>query len=302
MDLQELNELPVKVKRGELTAQEASDKLWIFIYQNPHYFGLQSLDEDQRSDFLIAFSPYFKNLILKYDRNTVSFYSFLRSSLKLSETSWLKRHLKKYASYQTVSDIYQQDEETVENSFEEKTIDRSFKKSLEENILEDIDYLNMNNLSKKKQEVIRNFIHIMACKACNELTDEHISRIASFLNLDEEVFFNEIKNLKKISGCRLATRKKIIERRNQAYFFHKKYLYELMRIDPESPSYEDLIKRYKMHTNTWKKHNLLLSNRFSLSPSAKEIAENVGMKPRTVWFYLNHAKKRKDLFPFLKQE
>ena len=87
MDLQELNELPVKVKRGDLTAQEASDKLWIFIYQNPHYFGLQSLDEDQRSDFLIAFSPYFKNLILKYDRNTVSFYSFLRSSLKLSETS-----------------------------------------------------------------------------------------------------------------------------------------------------------------------------------------------------------------------
>ena len=88
----------------------------------------------------------------------------------------------------------------------------------------------------------------------------------------------------------------------RVYFFHKKYLYELMRVDPESPSYEDLIKRYKMHTNTWKKHNLLLSNRFSLSPSAKEIAENVGMKPRTVWFYLNHAKKRKDLFPFLKQE
>ncbi len=291
MNLNELNELPTKLKNGEISKEQLSAAVWSYIYKFPHYFELGNFDEDSRSEFLITFQNKIPDIVEKFNPETAEFYTFLRSWIRVDKGSWIQKEFRKESEYYCITQI--DDINKIHETEEPYEI-------IEE---PDISFLKekISRLSSKKREIIKNFIHILACRACNDLTDDHITKIADFLGIRKDDFAIEISNLKNITSSKLSTRQNIIHRRNQAYFYKKRLFYQLSRLNPESINYEKLLGKLNFHTDKWNKRNRLLTTRYSVSPSARTISESTGIKKRKVWYYIHHAKKTREIIPFINQ-
>jgi len=287
----EINELPELFKNKKISLNQARDILWTTIYLKPYEYGLQTLTEDQRSDYLIWLSQRFIQLLNNYKHGTVCFSFFLKACIKKSLNGWIKRQLKKYAGENCLEQHL-----LLENEEKESPVD--FMAQTEKINVEMLNKI-LNKYSDKQQKIVKDFIHICACKACHELDLDIIKAISDFLGINFTSFLKEINELKTITSKKNQKRQQIIERRNRAFYFHKKFLFELSRLDPSSISYNLILEKYKNQTENWKKINEELKHKFSSSPTSTQIALSTGIKPRQVSFYLNHKKKRSDLLPFI---
>ncbi|MGI5057681.1 hypothetical protein [Treponema pectinovorum] len=283
-----VKDLPKLVNEGKISILEAKDFLWCELYKNPENYCLSSLDEDQKSEFLISISSKFSIFIEKYKEGSVPFDFFLRACIKRAFASWIRKELKKIAG---------------ENCLNENNI-LDYEQRLSEQVIEPVEDEKKIcgekiKLSPKKKQILKDLIHICACKACNEIDDEIISKVANFLEIEVSDFKSEINQLRAKTEGKLERRKTMIQRRNQAFFFRKKFLYQLNRLEKNTASYSLLLKKYKAQTQSWEKINEELEHRFFSCPTTKEISFTSGIKFRQVSYYLNHQKKRKDIFSFI---
>ena len=100
--------------------------------------------------------------------------------------------------------------------------------------------------------------------------------------------------LKESMSKKDSVREKLIAKRDNSYFFHRKYMLALNRLSPNSSSYLNLKEKYETQTKKWQKRNRILNSRCRNSPPNSEIANLLGLRPRTVCFYINKAKSAQE--------
>lgn len=283
-----VNSLPELVKDGKISILEAKDFLWCELYKNPATYCLATLDEDQKSEFLISISQKLSDFIQRYKKGPVPFDCFLKACIKRAFASWIRKELKKIAGENCLNENHILDYEQLvfEQSPQHIDEDKTYQKE-------------KAKLSEKRKKILKDLIHICACKACNEIDDEMIARIADFLEIEVSDFKDEIKELRQKTQDKVKRRQIMIQRRNQAFFFRKKFLYQLRRLEKDTASYSVLLEKYKAQTQSWKKINEQLEHRFYPCPTTKDISSSCGIKQRQVSYYLNHQKKRRDILSFI---
>lgn len=284
-----INNLIDLVKSKTITTEEAVNRIWVEIYTHPNSYGLEDFDEDQKSDFLIDFKSKIPKLLEHYDENLGALSNFLAGCVRYGKFAW-KKHFHK--------------QKLNGNIAEEYIIDKTKNKQLES----DIDFLMSLKDSRSEEKEEQNFsvdeeseckakikaltVLILMLKACRDIDDNLITKISKFTEIKEEKLQKLVQDMKNATVKNDISVEKIISRRNNAFYFRRKHRLEMKELGIKDCSYNNLKERFDRQTKIWMKNNELLGKYGSSKvPTNAEIARKLGMRPRTVGFYLFTAKK-----------
>ncbi len=292
-----VNLVPGLLKKGSISQQQARNIIWEELFNFPFKYGMGTLTYDQKSEFLLWLSNRFTAFIKNYQEDTIPFECFLNICIQKYQKNWLKKQSHYYSGEKCFTDQfcmeYEQNEQDNQCEISHLLNDDEKKSALKQKI---------NNSKNKQKKIIQDYIHLCACKACNELDVQTIGNISEILEMDFEKFKKQIENLKLATRQRVIQRQKMIGRRDRAFFFHKRALYELGKFENDSGIYKKTLEKYNLQTKNWQRLNEQLRKRFKMSPTSLDIALHTGINARKVSFYLCHKKKKKDLLDFLEED
>ncbi len=297
MTIEELKTLPELIATGKITSKQAIDEIGGFINQNYPVFGLNKYDEDFRSDIILMFFEKANRILETYNDKTSDFFTYLYSTISSLINSRRKKlaiqSLKENIDYHEGINMneekvyfykntnsYGQDLREVPFAYKPQNID-ALKKMFRE--------LANENCDKK--------ILVLAIKSCFYITDEQVQKVCKIYNLKEKDLYDAIQYCKNTLEEKSEKRIKIQERRNYAYYHHKKYDSQLEKIKDSERETDflrknNILEKEKKHYKTWQKLNKKFSDGFLfLRPTNKTVADLLGICERQISYYINCAKE-----------
>lgn len=321
MNLTYLNLIPQMVETGHLSTKQAIQKMALFVQQNISVFNIIECDEDLRSEIVLHILDKGEILFNKYSKECGDFFNYFYSFVKNTEISCRRRQQKS-----TLQDIHNVNEKILEfnencdvyspsrySEPEQRKVPyraeriniQAFQTACKNNkyaIKQFVDKEKDNELLKKKIAQmspikLRKTILILALKSAYYLTDYQINRIAVICHVEKFLLHQAIQTLKSQLYDRENSKLKMEERRNNAYFQHKRYMNQLnwlRQSNEESDQYkiEQLQTKYLAQTEKWLKLNSLLASGVrNIRPTNKAIAEILGICERQVSYYIKNARE-----------
>lgn len=283
-------ELPEAVKRNKITKEEAIKRLWEEMYKFPRKFGLGEFTEDQKSDFLLGMSKIFGKIFDKYTPGQVSFRAYISGCVKTYKMSFLRLQKSAALARKSLAPfLYEKLEEEKFNN-QIKLSDSIFDKQKQNKSFSDIAKKKTSGAKEKTKRITELTALVLMMKACKDIDDDTIESVSGFTGIEKSILYEKIQELKNGIEKKEKNNQKLVRRRNNAYYFHRKYMHEMLTASKNDLIIEDIEKRYKLQTKKWEENNKRLSVK-SVSPSNEEVARIIGLKPRTVSFYINHVRK-----------
>lgn len=280
-----INNLPEELESKKISKKDAINAIWAEIYIKPYVYGLEDLDEDEKSEFLLDVREKLGLLFTKYNKELGTFSTFIRGCLIFMKSSWKKRIRKEKSKRSTTETFlinnFQNDSE---NFLPENFLDKSFFES-------DGKIKKLKKSSDCKTKIKIFTILALTLKACRDVDDDLISKISNFIGMDEKALQNLVQEMKNITIQNEDAREKLIEKRNKAFYSRRNCRIEMKKNAIDHFTYEKLKARFNKHTKSWIKSNECLSKRGISGPTIVDVAKKLGLKPRTVGFYLFCAKK-----------
>ncbi len=297
MKNQQIDLLPQQIADGTLTVKEAVNTICSFVIKNYPMFKLHKFDEDFRSEIFIYLLEHGEHIIRNYKSESSSF--------------------QKYLYYYIMSLISSKLKLLAKNSINEKiSYEENLERAEEKIILYDkLNYAFIENpkapyaakvsskdtieaLHRLKDSSYDKTILVLAIKSSYYLTDEQIDRVCRLYNLDKEIFYEIIQKCKDSIIKKAEKRNVIQERRNSAYYNHKRCrkLIEKLRNEDIASRNLHLIASYERKEEKYKRKWTHLNQSFekgymNLRPSNKTVADILGICERQVTYYIKCAKK-----------
>lgn len=292
MNNEDIEKLPNLVKSGKISITEAVNVIWEDIYTKPYYYGLGYFTDDQRSEFLIEIHDLLEKLFAKFNGGALSFRAFVAGCIANNKMSFLRTQFSKSTEDRSMVGFLktrgEEESEKYENGFE--NIEAYEKQEAKVKKFSDIIEQETTDRKKRDKRIAEVTTLVLALKACKDLDDDMVCKVSDFTEIDKEVLYDKLQELKKSMGTREKNHQKIVRKRNNAFFYHRKYMEEMISPDTSEKKLARLRQKYEIQTKKWEDSNKILSE-FSQSPSNDEIAKAIGLKPRMVSFYINHARK-----------
>lgn len=291
MIIKDLNEIPDAISSGKLTEKEAVNEIAIFVSENYPIFGLHKYDEDFRSEILTQILEHSDTIFPLYDPKLGDFFSYFFCFMKNLIRTRIKK-LSKHSLQEAVAiqeSILEYDQKIEEYMNTEKQFCKKLDKQKKE-----IDFMEIEKNFKETEKDDKTLL-VLALKASYYLTDEQIQRICKLYSLNEENFYNYIQYCKEQMNNKIEKRKTVEERRNSAYFRHRRYKLESEKTDDEESNKiikNMILEKENKQRSNWKNINERLEKGYLyLRPTNKVIAELLGICERQVSYYINYAKK-----------
>ena len=296
MDKQDINNLPKLVSEGHISKQRAGAYIWENVYMHPHEYGLSGFSEDELSDFLIELSDKFQNLFDSFIPGIVQFRTFITGFIFNHRTNFIRTQVKNRIandSMQSFLRINYDEEVQKYNLMVSEFLNQEKDESPHQNDKNFSDVFGRKPSTEKdrNKRIAEVIVIILAMKACKDLDDELITKISKFTGIDATYIHSAILSLKDTIKNRTERKEQLISKRNNAFFYHRKYLIEMLRVDKNSKLFTQVKKQYEKRTKSWERQNIQLAQRKRDTPTSAEIADALGLKTRTVLFYINHARK-----------
>ena len=297
-----IEDLPEAVLSGKITATEGAKCIWEDVYTHPRKYGLFYFSEDQKSDFLLDSYEQFEKLFDKFVPGLTSFTTYISGCLATYKKTFLKKQLTRENERRTLDAFLRTKTEEDEQKYLVSITTEKEKSSPAENepkakrkkTFADIISQKKDSHQKRRQRTAELTALILMMKACTDVDDETISAVSDFTNVDESLLQNEVQNLKESMSRRAKNHLKLVRRRNNAFFYHRKYMQEMVSGNSNEKKRETLKEKYSGQTRRWEENNKSLASHAN-SPSNLEIAKAIGIKPRMVSFYINHARNGENL-------
>lgn len=321
MNLTYLNAIPQMVEAGQLTGKEAVKKMALFVQENINVFNIIECDDDLRSEIVLHILDKGEILFEKFSKESGDFFNYFFSFVKNTEISCRRK-----AQRTTIQEIHNVNEKILEFSENcdaytparytepeqvkipyraEKVNIQSFQSACKSNKYSIKQYVDKDKeneylkakLSQMSPIKLRKTVLILALKSAYYLTDYQINKIAVLCHIDRLLLQQAVQTLKNQLYDREKSKIKIEERRNNAYFQHKRYMNQLnwmLENKDEFDKYriERVLLKYKAQTEKWKKLNLQLSAGIrNIRPTNKAIADILGICERQVSYYIKNAKE-----------
>lgn len=312
----ELDKIPEYIRNGKLSKQNASMEIFTILYTNPARFNLHTMDEDERSDFLVSMIPKFESYIDRYDQNQCPFGAYIFNIVSWIKTTWTKKQgLNKtnpLTFQKTILDHYPvfTDEDTSLKYI------HSLSPQLSENLLQlheektpqlifrqIFDSGEKGKYVFKKPELTqsRRIALLLALKSAWYISDEQIEKISIFCGCPPQAISTTVEKLKENLENKAKSHERLCEMRDKAWYFICIYRNMLEKMEKDTEEYLDLKRKLNYQEHVWVvKNNMLKNCKSRISPTNTDVAEAVGIKPSRVSFYMGMAKKSNlDLNRFL---
>lgn len=297
MTIDEIKILPDLIAKGKISSKKALDEIGGFIAQNYPVFGLNRYDEDFRSDIILMFLERGNRILETYNDKTSDFFTYLYSTI----SSLINTRRKKLAiqSLQEKIDYH----EGINLNNEKILFYKDISPCAQD--LKDVPYAYKPRNIEALKEMFRNLakdncdkkILVLAIKASFYITDEQVKKVCKIYNLKEKDLYDAIQYCKETLDEKSQKRIKFQERRNYAYYHHKKYDSQLESLknserQNDSVRKNNILEKQKKHYKNWTRLNKKFSDGFLfLRPTNKTVADLLGLCERQISYYINCAKR-----------
>lgn len=314
MQKEDIELLAQKVERKTLTKEDGARMIMEFVFRHPSLFGLKMLDEDQLIDFLIYQFPKFIKIFSIYNKSYGTFTSFLQGSVRGTYITWRKRCVRNsvLSSSLTAADELQYEENMLRY------------KLPEEELIEKEDALSVASCSDNEPALCFPLFHRFdgtpSIRYKDPLLEKNrvanMRRIIILVLTLKSIFYVDDALLHKVSvatGYSMTTLLKMkntinetltnkIERRDaclrcrdNAYFFHRKYLAESTKLNKQTTWAKLILEKYKKQTETWiDKNNRLSLKGYAISASNRAVGQILGISPRHVFYVIRQLRDNMD--------
>ncbi len=298
MKQEDLNQLLEKYRSGLMTDKEVINVICTFVARNYPVFGLHKYDEDFRQDIILHLLERGTHLIQLFNPDFGDFFTFLycyistliNATLKKKVIISMKERLNIEESMYTLNEKEFNYNRIDFTNFEEKKAPFAPQSIPQEELQKALRELSLKHQDKK--------VIILALKSSYYLTDEQIERICNLYGIKREHFYSMVQHCKDSLDNKHQRREKALERRNFAYYHHKRYNRIIQDIkDKDLPDYNNMMRdqlsnKEKKHHHNWMRLNEAFEKgHLYLRPTTKTVANIMGMCERQVNYYLRCAKK-----------
>lgn len=319
MNKDDIDKIPEAIATGKITMDQAINKLSIFILKNKALFGLHIKDEDFCSDVILDFLERAGESFKSFNPSFGTFSTYLFCILKSITSTKIKqkanRNIIEYYNISECINNYDSEVEAYENinykDLERPKIPYNYKKIPHKDfqlackcdtyrikkILNDKEYSSIQQkIQKLPPKLINNIILVLALKSSYYLTDNQIDKICYIFNIRRDLLHGVIQELKNTMENREQNKLQLEQRRNKAYFQHKKLKNQLEWIE-ENDEFEEfdtksINRKYNKNTKNWNYLNQQLEDGMILiRPTSKIISEILGISIRQVTYYQTKARK-----------
>lgn len=281
-----MDKIPLFIKEKKITKQEAVYYIWEQLYKNPQKYYMADLSEDELSDFLIVFVeklPSFFDLYL--ESNNISFSKFLLRYLVSSKNTWLRQKIIRNVNEKTIETFNQEESEKDIHKYEIKEVENVV---MEETIPEPPE-------KTAKRRIAEMAALVLTMKAYIDVDDEIVKKVSEFTGIEEEFIYEKIQELKEKNKPREEKRELLVKRRDNSFYYKRRYQIEMARLDENSKMQSELQEKYEYQEKSLAYNNELLKRRGLLTASNEQIASALGLRPRQVGFCISHIKKPENL-------
>lgn len=282
MQKMDIESLPEAVRKNLISRQEAANIIWEEVYTNPQKYGLMKLSEDQKSELLLENRKYFSQIFDKFIPGTTTFKTFLSGCIQNHKHKFLRCEKTRETERRTIDSFLISE---IENETKKYSV------SLDDGIPVKLPASKNLHTGKRERKIMTFTVLVLLLKACNDIDGDTIKSASIFTGIKESLLYEKIEKLKEQSFEKEMRIKDLVRRRNDAFFYRRKYMQELFSKKSSKNRIGEVEHLYQKQTRIWENHNKAISARI-LSPSNEEIAKIVGLNPRTVSFYINHAKNK----------
>ncbi len=291
MQKTDIESLPQLVQQGCISTKKAARIIWTEIYTNSYLYGLKNLDEDERSDFLLYLHTRFEKIFSSYNSDVIPFKIYIKGYLKNYLKTWRRNKAKAFAETHSVDSLL--------NSFIENESSKFISTDTPDNAgnthQKSTKSHSENSTSETKQRIAELSALVLTLKACRDVDDEMIEKISTFAGIKRELIDEKILKLKEKLSASEKRQELLIKKRDNSFFYHRKYSVELTHLDKGSHYYSKISEKNELQKKKWQKQNEQLLCVKQPSPSNEDIANILGLKPRTVSFYIRRLKKEENL-------
>ena len=316
MTITEFNAIPTRIAANELSKEEAVQQIILFFKKNLAAFNISNFDEDYVSEMIVLILSKIENVINTYDISANNFFTYIFTFIKNVNTQ-CKR--KKYTY------IFQEDHKLSENVLELHDQNVKYSPSIKElplrkvpysykkidvdafqqacknpifpikKIIEDsksLDKRIKERLSHFNSDKLKKMLLAVTLKSSFYLDDKIIDSISEFCECDRNELASKAQALKADLYIKEQRKIYLEERRNNAYYNHKKYAKQIqwMMENPDNFNqykYEQISRKYLRNTLMWKKLNKEVEEKTKgIRPSNKAIANLLGICERQVSYYI----------------
>lgn len=298
MKFKELENLPEEFKSGLISEKQAIDKICCFVADNYPVYGLHKYDEDFRQDILLDLLERGSHILHLFNPRFGDFFTFLycyisslvNTKVKKKITNTMKEKLNIQESIDAFDEKSSKYHRIDFDTVNLPKVPFAAKNISGEELKQALKILSSKQKDKK--------IIVLALKSSFYLTDEQIERICKFYDLKPEYFYSMVQHCKETLYSKNDKRKKYMERRNFAYYHHRRYCRILYNLDDNDNLEEQdyLRKRYilreKKHLHNWVRlNNAFQKGHLYLRPTNKTVANLLGICERQVNYYIHCAKR-----------
>ncbi len=314
--------IPEKINSGELSCKQAIEDVILFVARNKPMYGIQTYDEDFISEFFIYFLERAERIFLSYNPAQGMFFSyifcFVRNCCNAVKKQRSIRHIMEYYSMDESISVYEERQLAYEQikleEFDTPKVPFMYTPISPMDLelaCKDQKYL-LKPVQKKKEpalspeikekfkgcspHMIQNIIMVLALKSAYYITEEQITNISNWFNLDKKRLEIIIQELKSQMSERIIHKEHVIERRNKAYILHKKLKNQIEwnSMNKQYCEYvnEPLRRKYEKSTDTWNFLNYQMKEgMIHIRPTTRLIAKFLDKSSRQITYYQTVARK-----------
>ena len=292
MDTKKIDDLPDLVQAGTLSKEEAVKKIAEYIFREPYRFGLAGFDDDFKSEIILTVLQKGAQVFKRFDKNCGAFGSYLYAFVRGLILTQKREAIRKFIADSNMKAFsYPEDSKRTDESLSVIVAEPKVRYAPVSNtkIWKALSRrCNATNAGDAKTALI------LALKSSYYIPASSVDEVSSYCKLQSAELQRLIAELNSLLYSRIERRNTIIKRRDNAYYFHRKYYMQLKLCDKEKTDTELLLKKYRKQTESWKhKNKELRESRWRVCPTNKMIANILGICERQVSHYITRAQKLK---------
>ncbi|MCK9169336.1 MAG: hypothetical protein M0P01_02870 [Treponema sp.] len=286
----EIDRIPELVAAGKLTENEAVNLIAKEIYQTPFRFGLAGYDEDFRSEVLLSFLQKGSFILERYIPERSNFRSYLFASVQGFILTQKRNQIRKMVSDTNVKHYIATEDQEYEKK-ESGHLSVSCPHVKYQAVSNENIWRTMSARCRQVGTSNAKTALILALKSSYYIPADYVDDVSSFCSLESAELHRLIIELNSLLYAKIKRRNLIVERRNNAYYFHRKYFMQMKYCNHEKTNMETLSQKYSKQTENWQnKNKLLQKSRYRVCPTNKMIAKILGICERQVGYYIKRAK------------
>ena len=295
----DLNLIPQMIEEGTITSKGAVNLICCFISRNYPVFGLLKYDEDVREDVVVKFMERGERFLRTYNPQQGSFFCYLHnhitSIINSLNKSMYRRSITDRINFEeciiTTEEKMLKYQKLDYHLLEQKKVPYAPSKVPADELCKTLRSIADGSSDKK--------LLVLALKSSFYITDDQVEKVCQYYKIKPSFFYQIIQLCKDSVLKKKKHREELQERRNFAYYHHKRYRKMIDGLSDDTINADHKRMKFQSlenkHRKNWKRLNSSFEKGImQLRPTNKTIADMLGICERQVTYCINSIREEAD--------